>query len=138
MSILTPRIDAIEDSIPGRTTGNLTVGSWTSGSVTNILSREIVYQTTDGTWRCRFNIKISITGSSAVNSGTFTITGFTAKNDTNGEQGICMAHQANQQGFSVYISPNSGNCTWFSAGNLVDGSLHIFGDIDLESKPSWA
>lgn len=122
----------------GRSTGNLSVTSWSTGTATVVLARTRAYQLTDGQWRVQFNIKISLTGSSATNSGTFTITGITAKDDTNGEQGICMAHQANQQGFSAYISPNTGNCTWFSSGNLVDGALHIFGDIEVESKPSWA
>lgn len=122
----------------GRSTGNLGITSWSSGTATVALARTRAYQLIDGQWRVQFNIKISVTGSSAVNSGSFTITGITAKNDGNGEQGICMAHQANQQGFSAFISPNTGNCTWYSSGNLVNGALHIFGDIEVESKPSWA
>lgn len=125
-------------AMTGRSTGNLGITSWSSGSASMTLARTRAYQLQDGQWRVQFNCKISVTGSSATNSGSFTLTGFTAKNESNGEQGICMAHQYQQMAFSVYISPNSGNCTWFSAGNLSDGSLHIFGDIEVESKPSWA
>jgi len=96
----------------------------------------IPYKMQDGTWRLRFNI----TGTQlAGNFFNFSFDGVTFK--TGVDQGIevsCPDLGANQAVGDYKATGGSGAI----AGNTNGGSnmtnLRIFGDVELDSKPTWA
>jgi hypothetical protein len=91
----------------------------------------IPYQTLDGAWRMQFNLSASITSSTAAK---FSITGITTKNDSNYFQ--VLATLGTGVGGYAYMDPNNSKITW--ASETPYSNLVVNGDIELDSKPTWA
>lgn len=96
----------------------------------------IPYQTEQGIWRIRFNIRGTVTPS--VNSLSLSISGITTRNVTGWVQyvgGGALGGANNTAGLSRF-SPNTN--TIDSDVVAVSGSWGFFGDVELESKPTFA
>jgi hypothetical protein len=94
----------------------------------------IPYKTSDGSWRLRFNL--NMTFSPAVSAPTVTIAGVTFKNVSGyAPPVVCNTPGANVQG-QAGVSPNSGSIGSGTASTV--SSWGLSGDVELESKPTWA
>jgi hypothetical protein len=111
----------------------LTVTS--SVSPTSSFYKFIPYQLADGSWRMRFNIGLVFSASQT--SGSLTVTGVTFK--SNGAIAYQSASVANSSAPAAVqgIYDNTANTIRFfsSAGANNWG---ISGDVELDSKPTWA
>jgi len=97
----------------------------------------IAYTDIGGVWRIRFNIMWTV-ASGTRTSATLTLSGVTFKNVTNLAQAISVTSNvgasAYQQG---YVNPNTGVITVEHA-SATTTSYYVSGDVELESKPTWA
>ena len=97
----------------------------------------IAYTDIGGVWRLRFNIMWTV-ASGTRTSATLTLSGVTFKNVTNLAQAISVTSNvgasAYQQG---YVNPNTGVITVEHA-SATTTSYYVSGDVELESKPTWA
>lgn len=96
----------------------------------------VVYKMASGQYRMRFNIAGTVTGT--VSSFTGTISGVVFKNIASYYQRIST--ETNNGGISTYTSnviPNTATFSINHASNAV-GGYSIFGDVEIESKPTWA
>jgi hypothetical protein len=98
----------------------------------------IYYQDQDGNHRLKFNI--SSTNTSATLGGTtFTITGVLFKNISNYLQACSGMTAGNfSPGLQVYAIPNTNTIGVAHASTTTITGYQISGDVELESKPSWA
>ena len=98
----------------------------------------IYYQDQDGNHRLKFNISGSITSATFI-SATQTITGVTFKN-VSGYAGACCGVLGGNTTITpnVFSSPNTGNVVMNSASAAGVTALHMSGDVELESRPTWA
>ena len=108
------------------TTSGLPFGTWTT-----VRAVGQAYQTENGTWRMRFNV--SGNGSTNNNAGTFVIAGTVFKNIPSYRQAVAV-HNASAAA-SGYTVPNTGEITVNGGSSNIWG---LSGDVELESKPSWA
>lgn len=95
----------------------------------------IPYQMADGTWRMKLQLRVT---SSAVQTNILNINGITTKNVTSWEQVVAMSQLG---GASTPMSiagftPNSNTLTL--AVTTTSTLWGVSGDIELESKPTWA
>lgn len=96
----------------------------------------IPYKMQDGTWRLKFNVKIT---TSSQQTTDFTVNGITSKNVAGLEQAFAFA-QSNNTDFPLafgYIANNT-NSFNLSIASSAATSWSASGDIELESKPTWA
>ena len=95
-------------------------------------------QMQDGTWRLQFTIVVLVSGDTRT-SATFGIIGITSKNITSYNQPI-LAWQGNSTSISTttaYMDINTNTMTiWHTS--TVTSLYRIAGDIELETKPTWA
>jgi hypothetical protein len=109
------------------------------GSLTSVIrSSFIPYQLQDGRWRLKANFNVQLSGLTRV-SVDFSINGITIKNTSLMFQPI-IGYQFDVPSATVgycYASPNSSALVLnhSSAATTVYG---VSGDIELESKPTWA
>ncbi len=96
-------------------------------------STAIPYKTMNGNWR----LKLTITGDiTSATSGTLTISGLTFKTSTNFYQAITtVANSGSMGGWAATIA-GTGQIT-FQYGSSYS-SVFISGDVELDSKPTWA
>jgi hypothetical protein len=101
----------------------------------------IPYQVQDGTWRLRFNFTGTFTSSTS-NAWSINVNGITSKNAANVSQGCALAYPANPPvAATAYLSTNSNTFQVRTASAVTPaGTLYwgISGDVELESKPTWA
>lgn len=90
-------------------------------------------QTQDGTWRLAIQLRGTWTSATSVN---FTLSGVTSKNVASLNQALAGAPQSVAAGFYGVWSPNSGTFNISSEASQAGGA--IWGEIELESKPTWA
>lgn len=99
----------------------------------------IPYQMQDSSWRLRFNISLTL---SATSRGTtiIGIAGVTFKNTTNYYQPVTFsgAGSATAAHDMTYTVPNTGNIELDWAAGNSQTSHHFSGDVELNSKPTWA
>ena len=102
----------------------------------------VPYQMADGSWRMRFNITGLGTGSN--DALTILIAGVTFKNVTNYFQAVTILDQSTQgstsgRSHTGRANPNTGNIVILieSVVSLAN-RWGISGDIELDSKPTWA
>jgi hypothetical protein len=99
----------------------------------------VYYQDQDGNHRLKFNIAGTFT-STTITSITTTITGVTFKNITNFNQ-ACAAFINSASPNPVqqcYTNPNASTIGLGVASTANTNGCAISGDVELESKPSWA
>jgi hypothetical protein len=108
-----------------------------TGSPTIVRAVFIPYQMQDGSWRMRLNIGLTISLASR-SSYNVTINGVTFKNIATFEQALWGSSGGSTNYVaSSYASPNTNTLTAVHAtGN--SGSYFWSGDLELESKPTWA
>jgi len=95
----------------------------------------IPYQLSDDTWRLRFNLAMTFT---AAGSGTtITVAGITAKNVASYYQSIAAMVVTTNARASAAITPNTNQIVCYTSAGTVY-AFQLSGDIELESKPTWA
>lgn len=97
----------------------------------------IPYQTQDGAWRMRFNIVATFTAAS-VSSATLTLSGVTFKTATSYNQaiaGLCGGVLAWPR---CYTNTGAGTVTFDFPSATSCSEIHLSGDVELDSKPTWA
>ncbi len=121
---------------PRRGQQALTVTSTLPGWST-IRAVGVYYQDQDGNHRLKFTFTGSCT-SGARTSGTWAITGVTWKNVANFLQ--CVSGFSNGGGAAVgaYTTPPNGNSINLEHLSSTTTLYCISGDVELESRPSWA
>lgn len=111
----------------------LTVSS--GGALTASSYKFVPYQMADGTWRLRFNFSITLSASAA--SNTFTVTGVTFKNISGtAYQAASAVNSAVPAGLAALCDNNTNTVRCFST--ITANQWGISGDVELESKPTWA
>jgi len=97
----------------------------------------VPYKTEDGVWRLRFNIKGSYSTALA-SSSSLAISGITFKNIATFSQSLSISQFTNGTSAPIKGSAesNSGNISFFFTGNVQ--VISVSGDVELESKPTWA
>lgn len=113
-------------------------------SVTGTLAGTFIpYKMKSGNWRMRFNMRISPTNATAISGNTFNVivNGVTYKNVSGQSDAVTHATSTNtNQGVSAYTNPNANTITYrFStSSNYNSTDYYLSGDVQLESKPTWA
>lgn len=117
---------------------SLTVTSTAAGWST-IRAVGIYYQDQDGNHRLKFNLTGSFT-SKTFTSDTFTIAGVTFKNVSTFFQGCAGATGGTNPGAvsQCITTPNTSNITLATSSGTGITVAIISGDVELESKPTWA
>lgn len=108
----------------------------TGTSWTNIKSIFIPYQTQEGAWRLKFNVMGSITSSSRT-AFTLSVNGVTFKNVSTFYQPISYFIGGGAVAAVAYVDPNTSDIK-FSHGSQSTTFYGASGDVELESKPTWA
>lgn len=98
---------------------------WTTG-----VAKGIPYQTQDGNWRLKFNIRGTITSSS---SFTLTLTGVLFADNTG--QSVAAARTAGSAPYDA--SCQAYNSSFFVASSSVGTGFCFSGDVLLASKPTF-
>ncbi len=111
---------------------DFTIASDAAATVAFIRSVIVPYQTYDGAWRAKFNV--SVTHGSETNH-SLTITGLTFKNVSNFFQSVLLGGDSGDTG-RAYTRPNEEVIT--IEFNTASTSTRISGDVELDSKPTWA
>ncbi|MEN7982491.1 MAG: hypothetical protein ABFQ65_03515 [Nanoarchaeota archaeon] len=94
----------------------------------------IPYKTTDGVWRMKFNIAgILSTGATSID---ITISGVTSKNVINYFQSVSTAYSAEDDATQGRTNPGNGIISLFGVTSSTD--WRVSGDVELDSKPTWA
>ena len=106
-----------------------TVSSDAAATVSIIRGVFVPYQTQDGTWRMTCNINLSH-GSDTTH--TITVNGITLKNVSNYYQPLACVNNDGQ----AVGNPNTG--TWSVTYSANKTGSHFSGDVELDSKPTWA
>lgn len=96
----------------------------------------VPYQTQDGTWRLKFNMYYAFT-SATVTAVTVSVNGVTFKNSSFYSQAFSVAPSVSTTITNGYVTPNTGNMT-ASVTSSTQTGFGISGDIELDSKPTWA
>lgn len=96
----------------------------------------IAYSDTNGVWRLKFNASWTVASASrALASATFT--GVTFKNVASLLQTFSAVSSAGGVATVGYCTVNSGTITVEHA-TATTTAYHVSGDVELESKPTWA
>ena len=108
---------------------DFTLSSDAAATVAIVRAVAVPYQTYDGAWRMKFNLALT---HGADGSFSVTFSGVTFKNVSNYLQSCSVA---NKDG-DVKTAANTGNLT--VNYSTTPSSTRISGDVELESKPTWA
>lgn len=121
---------------------SLTVTSTISGwNTTRAVG--VYYQDQDGNHRLKFNMRGQITSTNSAIAGYVTMSGVTVKSTTNFFQAFNVSTNGSAvapvtQAITDPSNPSSNHLVLgIQAGTSVSG-ISISGDIELDSKPSWA
>ncbi len=95
----------------------------------------VPYQTSDGAWRMIFTIA-SVVGAGVRTSGTYTIPGVTFKNVALYFQEVAGGTDVAAP-YTAMCTPNTGNI-FISHVSISTTKYWVSGDLELESKPTWA
>ena len=97
----------------------------------------VPYQCQDGSWRVKFNVSTSFTPATITGAG-ITVNGLIGKNISGFYQSIsCVPFSGSAAVYQAYIAPNTSTLTGSFASSSQGGIL-FSGDVELESKPTWA
>jgi hypothetical protein len=101
-------------------------------------STAVVYQTTDGTWRMKFNISGTYT-STTTTTVTLTFQSTTVfKNVANFFQACSyLGNGTVNYAAQVYANPNTANVI-ATFPSITESGCSISGDVELNAQPSWA
>ena len=96
----------------------------------------IAYTDIGGIWRLRFNIVYDVANGLRTTS-TVTLSGTTFKNFVNFAQPVTVACSAGALKQQAYTASNAGIIT-VEHESATTSRYHLSGDVELESKPTWA
>lgn len=97
----------------------------------------VPYQVQDGSWRLRFNMSGTFT-SNTLTTFVYTVAGIASKAGTNNYQSVtALLLTGNATLYQSYIGPNSNSFALYFSSSSQNGAM-LSGDIELESKPTWA
>lgn len=115
----------------------MTVTSAISGWTT-VRASGIYYQDQEGNHRIKFNLSGSIS-SQTLNGGTsITIVGVVFKNISNFEQPCAGYNSGTSPLTYAFTNANTGNITVSAVASASANRIGVSGDVELESKPTWA
>jgi hypothetical protein len=97
----------------------------------------VPYQVQDGTWRLRFNIMSTFT-SASIATVSVSINGITTKNVANAGPALHGLMGSSTAYFKFYMPANSSSITAETTSATTCNGIYCGGDIELESKPTWA
>jgi hypothetical protein len=107
------------------------------GGFSTARAQGIYYQDQDGNHRLKFNVATTFT-SASISSLSVSVSGVTFKNVSNFFQPVSnILLGASTAPIKCYADPNSSNII-VSASAVTASGLCVSGDVELESKPSWA
>jgi hypothetical protein len=106
------------------------------GGLTVYRGAFIPYLMQDGTWRLKFNIAIAVTSGTRT-SADISVNGITSKNISNFIQAVSLSISTNAGIAGAQILPNTDAFVCSHASATLSG-YRISGDIELESRPTWA
>lgn len=95
----------------------------------------IPYQVADSTWRCRFSIAANFT-SAATTGQTITVTGLTDRLKSGFVQ--CCSAAYGTAALAPKVVAVNGSGIVVSNSSVTADAVFVNGDIELNSKPSWA
>lgn len=95
------------------------------------------YQTSDGAWRMQFSLSATFT-STSTSAVTWTVTGITYKSSTNFYQAGSGIWFGSAQGAQSYATSGGNTWTVTSSSAATVTGLACAGDVELDSKPTWA
>ncbi len=114
----------------------LTATSTAAGWAT-IRAQGIYYQDQDGNHRLKFNVSGSFT-SKTLTTDTLTLTGVVFKNVTNFEQPVTAFNNGSLPNTYAATVTNTANVQYGAASSTTATRANFSGDVELESRPSWA
>ena len=94
------------------------------------------YQTQDGSWRMKFNIRLDGATSTAAAGHQVQITGITFKNVTNFNQSI--SGYTNTQWSDIVVVANTSALNVGHSSSVAPTQYGFSGDVELNGKPTWA
>ncbi len=95
----------------------------------------VPYQLADGSWRLKFNLCVSVSSLTRTNC-QFAINGLTFNSTGSAYQAIAV-NDTSLNGLSGYCSPGTG--TLVAVHQSLNTSFYgLSGDVELQSKPTWA
>lgn len=114
-------------------TATSAISGWTT-----VRASGVYYQDQEGNHRLKFNLSGSIS-SQTLNGGTsITIAGVVFKNISNFEQPCAGYNSGTSPLTYAFTNANTGNITVSAVASASANRIGVSGDIELESKPTWA
>ena len=100
----------------------------------------VPYQMQDSTWRLKFNINISFTAASIAALPAVNTVGVTFKNVSNHYQSVSASFGGVTTGSltQARVDPNTNSSFITQTTGTSTNTVFISGDVELESKPTWA
>lgn len=95
----------------------------------------VPYQMQDGSWRLKFNITSNFT-SATITSVTVSIAGISFKTGT--IQSVSSLFLSNVNPSRSYANPTTGDVLVSITVSSTAAGVNISGDVELDSKPTWA
>lgn len=125
--------------------GNAPTITLSGVTVTGTINGTFVpYKMQDGVWRMRFNMRISPTNGTAISGNTFNVivNGVTYRNVSGFSQAVSATTSTAATTILNYYhtQPNTSNIklNFSTSGNYNSTDYYISGDVELDSKPTWA
>jgi hypothetical protein len=107
------------------------------GTLTTLIRGVFVpYQLQDGSWRLKFSFR-AIVSSATRTDATFTVNGVISKNVANWYQTFFGTTESTTIVLTSYTTPNAATFGIFHS-SATTSLYNCCGDIELESKPTWA
>ena len=97
----------------------------------------VPYQMQDGAWRLRFNLVATFT-SASISTITVSVNGITNKNVVNFSQAISTMFQGNNNIGRGFANENTSSFRADLPSAITAAGLNFSGDVELNSKPTWA
>jgi len=95
----------------------------------------IPYQMQDGAWRLKFNVDVT---HASGGSGTFNIDGVTTKQTSGLNQAFAISLSTGSLDFISGTGFCATNSTFYVSGSSGQTEFIASGDVELDSKPTWA
>ena len=119
----------------------ITLSGYAGSFANGLVGKFIPYQTQDGGWRMKFNLFAGPSTTIGISGSTFNVqvNGVTSKNLVNQAVAASADGVTNIMNWA-YMPPNTGNITLhFSTSNNYNQTSYVVGgDVELDSKPTWA
>lgn len=98
----------------------------------------IPYQMQDGSWRLRVNIAVAVTAATSATSHRIALSGITTKNVAAFAQTILIDTASGGNYERSGCDEGSNTFLHITTGSSTPTVFRISGDIELDSKPTWA